>query len=111
MNKQTNKQTNEQTNKIEPTHIFPCALRYQFPFNPPVHTAVSTHQVPGPEEPDPLSSEPAASMLRLAWNLGWHESLERLCQIKGVEREAASETDGSADFCVGCRYDSLLASK
>jgi len=57
------------------------------PFSPPVHTPVSVHQVPGLQEKDTLTSEPAVSRLRLAWNLGWHENIENLSKVKGVERD------------------------
>ncbi|CAH3027837.1 unnamed protein product, partial [Porites evermanni] len=67
--------------------------RYQFPFAPPVHTPVSVHQVPDFQLKDSLTSEPAVSRLRLAWNLGWHENIENLSRVKGVESTRQSDRD------------------
>ena len=67
--------------------------RYQFPFAPPVHTPVSVHQVPDFQLKDSLTSEPAVSRLRLAWNLGWHEKIENLSRVKGVEDTRQSDRD------------------
>ena len=67
--------------------------RYQFPFAPPVHTPVSVHQVPDFQLKDSLTSEPAVSRLRLAWNLGWHENIENLSKVKGVEGTRQSDRD------------------
>ena len=67
--------------------------RYQFPFAPPVHTPVSVHQVPDFYLKDSLTSEPAVSRLRLAWNLGWHENIENLSRVKGVEDTRQSDRD------------------
>lgn len=68
-------------------HIFSLFLcdRFQFPFSPPVHTPISVHQSPELEEKDAFESEPAVSRLRLAWNLGWHENVDNLSKVKGVE--------------------------
>ena len=67
-------------------HIFfPFFDRFQFPFSPPVHTPISVHQSPELEEKDAFESEPAVSRLRLAWNLGWHENVDNLSKVKGVE--------------------------
>jgi len=70
-----------------------CLGRFQLPFAPPVHTPVSVHQVPGLQEKDTLTSEPAVSRLRLAWNLGWHENIENLSKVKGVEDITQSDKD------------------
>lgn len=59
--------------------------RFQFPFSPPVHTPISVHQSPELEGKDAFESEPAVSRLRLAWNLGWHENVDNLSKVKGVE--------------------------
>ena len=67
--------------------------RYQFPFAPPVHTPVSVHQVTDFQLKDSLTSEPAVSRLRLAWNLGWHENIENLSRVKGVEDTRQSDRD------------------
>ena len=64
--------------------LFLCD-RFQFPFSPPVHTPISVHQSPELEEKDAFESEPAVSRLRLAWNLGWHENVDNLSKVKGVE--------------------------
>ena len=67
-------------------HIFfPFFDRFQFPFSPPDHTPISVHQSPELEEKDAFESEPAVSRLRLAWNLGWHENVDNLSKVKGVE--------------------------
>ena len=65
--------------------------RYQFPFAPPVHTPVSVHQVPDFQLKDSLTSEPAVSRLRVAWNLGWHENIENLSRVKGVADKRQSD--------------------
>ncbi|XP_068721388.1 rotatin-like isoform X1 [Montipora capricornis] len=59
--------------------------RFQLPFTPPVHTPVSVHQSQGLELKNSLTSEPSVSRLRLAWNIGWHETIENLARVKGVE--------------------------
>ncbi|XP_048576455.1 rotatin-like isoform X2 [Nematostella vectensis] len=58
---------------------------FKLPFNPPVCDVVSKYQAQVPKEPDPARSGPGVSMLRVAWNLGWYESLEKLCAVEGVE--------------------------
>ena len=70
-----------------------CFGRFQLPFSPPVHTPVSVHQVPGLQEKDALTSEPAVSRLRLAWNLGWHENIENLSKVKGVDDTTQSDKE------------------
>ena len=68
-------------------------FRFKLPFAPPVHTPVSVHQVPDFQLKDSLTSEPAVSRLRLAWNLGWHENIENLSRVKGVENTGQSDKD------------------
>lgn len=81
-----------------------CFGRFQLPFSPPVHTPVSVHQTPGLEEKDMLTSEPAVSRLRLAWNLGWHENIENLSKVKGMEDVSQSNKDIGWDTTASCYF-------
>ena len=53
-------------------------FRYQLPFKPPLHHKKSPHVIELPPDDDPLTSGSLAEMLKFAWNIAWHDGIDKL---------------------------------
>ncbi|KAL3860206.1 hypothetical protein ACJMK2_010362 [Sinanodonta woodiana] len=52
--------------------------RYRLPFRPSFHQETSPHKLPSQPQPDPLLHGAPAEMLRMTWNIAWHNGMDKM---------------------------------
>ncbi|KAK3610373.1 hypothetical protein CHS0354_008649 [Potamilus streckersoni] len=67
--------------------------RYRLPFRPSFHQDSSPHKLPSQPQPDPLLHGAPAEMLRMTWNIAWHNGMDKMLAflVQSKANEAFNE--------------------